>query len=85
MKLIRRIINYNKNYFCMEGKRTKEAEGPLIAESARLGGDFNFKGKVTFLKDRFMLIYLEMICSQLSKKELIRFIKPYRNQKSPSK
>ena len=55
MKLIRRIINYNKNYFCMEGKRTKEAEGPLITESNKLGGNFHFKGKPAFIKDRYFL------------------------------
>lgn len=40
----------------MEGKRTKESEGPLIAESAKLGGNFHFKGKVTFLKERYKLL-----------------------------
>lgn len=69
MKFIRRIINYNKNYFCMENKRTKEAEGPLIAESNKLGGNFSTKGKAAFVKERYLHIYSEMICSQLLRKE----------------
>ena len=37
----------------MEGKRTKEAEGPLITtESNKLGGNFHFKGKPNFIKER---------------------------------
>jgi hypothetical protein len=69
----------------MEGKRTKEAEGPLIAESNRLGGNFSFKGKVTFVKERYLNIYLEMKCSPRLKKKLIRSMRKCRNLKSPLK
>jgi len=53
----------------MENKRTKEAEGPLIAESNKLGGNFSTKGKAAFVKERYLHIYSEMICSQLLRKE----------------
>ncbi len=67
----------------MEGKRTKQSEGPLITESNKLEGNFNFKGKPAFVKERYFLHNLEMICLALSKKELTKFIKKLKNQRSP--
>ena len=36
----------------MEGKRTKESEGPLIMGPQKLGEDFKFTGKPSFVKSR---------------------------------
>ena len=37
----------------MEGKRTKEAEGPLISEHSKLGGNYLLKSNPDFLQARY--------------------------------
>lgn len=68
----------------MEGKRTKEAEGPLITESSKISQDFVFKGKPDFVKQRYLSDHAGLSFSPTSKSASTRSTKNSKNLKSPS-